>query len=208
MRGRGALPSRSIDWFATLARSRSRQPRALCFRKRRPSALLIVVLDCSASMLRAGALARAKGVASAMASQASRRQEAVALIWFGGTRVHVRRATRGRHAALARVVADLGAGGGTPLHGALQHVLTLSRQESHRAADLRVVLLTDGRTRTPLGDLPRLGVELDTTVVDCERTRMRLNRTRPIAARLGARYIHIDELTPTSRSPIAVHAAR
>lgn len=207
-RRRGALPSSSIDWFATLARERGARPLALRYRMRRPTALLIMVLDCSASMLRAGALARAKGVARALARRAAREREAVALIWFSGAQVHARRAIRGRHAVLARVFAELGAGGGTPLRGALHRALAISRQHAYGAANLELVLLTDGRTRTALCELPQLGNTIETVVVDCERTRPRLERTRAIADRLGGSYVHVDELTALNLPRTASDAAR
>jgi magnesium chelatase subunit ChlD-like protein len=60
------------------------------------------------------------------------------------------------------------------------------------------VLFTDGRSRDDVGGLTAAHPEVLCTLVDCERGPVRLGRARPIADRLSARYVHIDELWGSS----------
>jgi Mg-chelatase subunit ChlD len=62
------------------------------------------------------------------------------------------------------------------------------------AGERRFVLFTDGRSRDDLSGLAAAHPRVESTVVDCERGPVRLHRTRPLAERLTARYVHIDEL--------------
>jgi Mg-chelatase subunit ChlI/Mg-chelatase subunit ChlD len=219
-------PSRSIDWFATLANSRRpnqaqqrqkhRSPPSpltapapsdahihvakqvswdIRYRRRPMTrALTVVALDCSASMLRGGALAAAKGVARALLTAPGSARTELALIAFTGAQASacIARASGPR---LDRAVAQLGAGGGTPLRRALIDALALGRRADQRGATYkRLLLFTDGRTREPTSDLKPLREAFDVSVIDCERTRVRLGRARAIAHELDARYTHIDQL--------------
>jgi Mg-chelatase subunit ChlD len=142
-------------------------------------------------MQRAGALALAKGIALAAGASTRARCE-LALIAFSGA-PSATRVVRGSPSRIARALHALGAGGGTPLRRALLDALALGRRADRRGArDKRLWLLTDGRTRQPARDLAPLAAAFDVTVVDCERTRVRLARARRIAAELGARYLHAD----------------
>lgn len=195
-------PTRSIDWFATLARCRTPGLRDLRYR-RRPAAraLLVLALDCSSSMLRGGALAAAKGIAQALLDAPGSARTELALIAFSGARASacIARASRAR---FERALADLGAGGGTPLRRALIDALALGRRADLRGAPhKRLLLFTDGRTREPAGDLHALRAAFEVSVIDCERTRVRLGRARAIARELDARYAHVERLLPGPRIP-------
>jgi magnesium chelatase subunit D len=188
--------SKTINWFATLAHSRSRRVREIRYRIRPAApALVILVLDCSASMLRGGALAAAKAVALALAADAPRARTELALIAFSGSRARRIRMSRTHLTAFERVLTELGAGGGTPIGAALREACTLARQADRRgSSENRLVLMTDGRTREAIDGLPLRRAALNVTLVDCERTRIRLGRAHAIATELGARYVHVDQL--------------
>jgi magnesium chelatase subunit ChlD-like protein len=95
---------------------------------------------------------------------------------------------------LERALAQLGAGGGTPLRRALLESLALCRQPRYcgNGVEKRLLLLTDGRTREAVGDLRARCRSLEPCVVDCERAALRLGRARGLAAALGAGYVHVD----------------
>lgn len=198
-----------IDWFATLlagalvwagagrrASGGGRPGRAeLRYRARRaPCAQLwIVAIDCSASMLRAGALGRAKAVASALQARAARVGARLTLISFRGSGARTERGSMDRFAPLEQAIASLGAGGGTPLRDAVREAYT--HVERSGATAKRLVLLTDGRSREPVHDLARGRTALDVVVIDCERGPVRLGRADALAAALGGRCVHVDALT-------------
>ncbi|HEY6879119.1 MAG TPA: ATP-binding protein [Polyangiales bacterium] len=182
----------SVDWFATLARTRAPAERDLVRRARRAPnrALWVVAIDCSASMLRGGALASAKGVAQALAAQAHRAGAQVALIGFRGEHAELASSARDHRSTRERVLAALPAGGSTPLRAALHEALALCAARDDRSK--RIILLTDGRTRERLDAAAAPGVDI--TLIDCERGPLRLARAPALARSLGARYLHLDQL--------------
>jgi magnesium chelatase subunit D len=183
-----------IDWCATLLRSP--RPAFVDLRRRsRPSAgqqLWILALDCSASMLQSGALALAKGVAAALAARAKQAGAHVAVVSFAGESAHVQIGSRG----IARLIGELGAGGGTPLRRALLAALAVCRRPAYRerGIDRRLFVLTDGRSREVVADLRARCSALEPCVVDCERGALRLGRARGLAAELAAGYVQVDGL--------------
>jgi magnesium chelatase subunit ChlD-like protein len=181
-----------IDWFGTLLRC-PRPTFADLRRRLRPSAgerLWIIAIDCSASMLQSGALALAKGLAGSLAARASQRKERLALVSFAGEAVRLQLGSRG----LERAIAQLRAGGGTPLRRALLESLALCRQRDYCGSHIekRLLLLTDGRTREAVGDLRARCRSLQPCVLDCERGALRLGRARGLAAALDADYLHVE----------------
>lgn len=188
----GRQPSRRIDWFATLARAP--RPAVADLRHRRAHATRrcqMVLLDCSGSMLRAGALAAAKGVVRGMMLAATRRRIDLVLLTFGGARVRVERKAHGRRAAVERAIARIGAGGGTPLGAALRRATTLAQQIGAASGGVHLVVLTDGRVRDTAAMTPAPAAWTP-LLVDCERTRHRLGRARDVARGIGADYVHVD----------------
>ena len=198
-----ALAARgSVDWFATLARGQRPRHRADLEWRARASPrreLWVLAVDCSGSMLRGGALSRAKGLARALELEARRRGARTALIAFRDRSARLEVEPEGAPGRVLRSLDGMGGGGGTPLRRALLEVTRLSREARWQAPDVskRLVLLTDGRSREALHDLrvelDRLGV--DRTVIDCERRFVRLGRSGELARRLGARCVHADALT-------------
>jgi magnesium chelatase subunit D len=190
----------AIDWFGTLARHP--RPRFADLRRRvRPladPALWVIALDCSASMLRSGALASAKGAAQALVTRAAQAHAEVVLISFGGRDVR-REPTSRQPEQLGADIAALGAGGGTPLRRAVESALELLRSTgARRFGERRLLLFTDGRTRELVHDLAPAFGPIDACVIDCERGPVRLGLCARLARGIGGRLAHIDELVAAS----------
>ena len=194
--GAGRDAAGAIDWFASLLGSRKRRPRRDQLRRRARRSPLkqvwVLALDCSASMLRGGALAAAKGVAMSFASSARRAGAHVALITFRGGFARRAVETGASQARLRRTLAAQSGGGGTPFASALSDAQALFERPAFRSAKVRkhLVIFTDGRIREALETLPAPRAE--TLLVDCERSRIRLRRAPLLAARLRARYLALD----------------
>jgi magnesium chelatase subunit D len=201
---RGRRPARGgIDWCATLLAAPWPSFRDLRYRTRlqAPERLWIVALDCSASMLGSGALAAAKGVVQALVGQAARSTSHVALISFRQQGAQRELIARSRRERVDRTLVELGAGGGTPLRGALLEAIAVSRRPAYRGDQVEkcLLLLSDGRTRESVADLRFHFREIALTLLDCERGPLRLERARSLAAALGARYAHIDAMESLMR---------
>jgi Mg-chelatase subunit ChlD/MoxR-like ATPase len=217
-RGRTNANLGAIDWFATLSEYRracSRgesanvaaesmrgvatactrlRPRRdqLRYRERRTPAaqLWIVAVDCSSSMLRSGGLAVAKGVAHALEQSARRAGARLAVISFRGAGARLEVDSSPGRAVLPRAIAALGGGGGTPLHEALSAAQQLCKQTRWRTPGVfkRLLILTDGRVRSSPASAATLPTDLHRIVIDCERGRLRLDRSQQLAAALRADY--------------------
>jgi magnesium chelatase subunit D len=189
----------NVDWFSTLARTPRPGFADLRYRARRsgPEQLWVVAVDCSSSMLRAGALSLAKGVAQALQEQASRMGARLVLLSFQGASVRSDVHSNAGRGVFMRAVAELGAGGGTPLRAALHEALALCKRPAFRAQGMtrRLFLLTDGRTQERVSDLQVAMRKLDVVVLDCERGNLRLGRAQGLAQQLSGRYLHVDALS-------------
>ncbi|HMJ09783.1 MAG TPA: ATP-binding protein, partial [Polyangiaceae bacterium] len=148
-RATGSAARGAIDWFATLS-SGPPSRRELRYRARRGPAgeLVILLVDCSSSMLRSGGLAAAKAVARALALRARRTGTEFALISFRGSSAKLELGARREGTDLASAIAQLGAGGGTPLRKAmlLAHALCRRTRFSVPGMNRRLFLLSDGRS--------------------------------------------------------------
>jgi len=159
--------------------------------------LWVVALDCSASMLRSGALAAAKAAVQALESSALKHGSHLALLSFSGSSAQLQAGLGAARATRQRALHDLGGSGGTPLRAALHEAHTLCTSRRFHAADItkRIFLLTDGRTRESFGDGAGKDSRAEVVVIDCERGAVRLRRAEGIAGELGGRYLHVDELS-------------
>jgi magnesium chelatase subunit D len=188
----------ALDWFTTLLHTPRPRLSELRYRARRtgPEQLWIIAVDCSSSMLRAGALSVAKGVAQALQEKAVRSGARVALISFQGPAARANAHTNAGRGVFMRAISELGGGGGTPLRAALHEALALCKRPAFRVADVqkRLFLLTDGRTQERVTDLTVSLSKLDVLVLDCERSNVRLARAKALAKELSAHYLHVDAL--------------
>lgn len=184
-----------MAWLSTLLRGRPRTRHDLVHQPRssRPSELLLVIVDASASTRRHNALGQAKGVLCQVFDDAYRRRARLALLTASGASPRWQHQGLKASTALRPWLEALGAGGGTPLQQALeQAALWLAqRHKRYPAEQHRVLVLTDGRVKA----MPALSAfDCDALLVDIETGPIRLGRARELADRLGADYRHIDQL--------------
>jgi magnesium chelatase subunit ChlD-like protein len=184
-----------VDWPATLLQGRPRQRSDLRWQQRRSAAhpVWLVVVDASASTRRHGALADTKGVLAQLFDDAYRQRARLALLTASGSgpvwQCHGLKAS----AALQPWLAQLGAGGGTPLLAALEQAQEwlAHRMQRYPDEDRRCLVFTDGRLKSVHGvvELP-----CQALLVDMEKGPVRLGRARALATALGAEYRHLEDL--------------
>lgn len=182
----------AYDWPRTLMARGADALRAEHLRRRpqeaRSGALHCFLLDCSASMVAGGKLARAKGVLLALMDEAYRRRDRVALLCFGGDAVELRMPPRRAGAWNDAWLAPIGGGGGTPLALGVQQAAALLAR--HDSAQRWLWLLTDGRST----EHPARPAGIDAiSVLDFELPRQALRRAAALAERWQAGYMHADE---------------
>ncbi|NNJ15492.1 VWA domain-containing protein [Pseudomonas putida CSV86] len=195
-RGRGRSAGQGkVDWPATLLKGRPGKRGDLRWTQRHAASpeLWLVIVDASASTRRYQALSKAKGVLANFFDQAYRARARLALLTASGSTPRWQRHGLKASAALQPWLADLGAGGGTPLLAALEQARQwLShRQRQFPAEAQRCLVLTDGRLAL---DQPLQALPCSTLLLDMESAPIRLGRARQLAESLQAEYRHIDEL--------------
>ena len=162
-------------------------------RSQGPGELWVLVVDASASTRRHGALSQAKGLLGTVLEQAYQQRARIAVLQATGLQAQWPFQAQKSSAAMRAWVAELGAGGGTPLIEGLVQTgqwLTL-RQLSKPGEQQRVLIITDGRLR----EWPTLSsMACPTLVVDIESGPIRLGRAHLLAEQLGAEYRHIESL--------------
>lgn len=152
-------------------------------------ATVLLIIDASGSMAAQRRLARVKGAVEAALRLSYARRDRVAVVSFAGdgARTLVAPGTPIEQAAAS--IADLPAGGRTPLAEGLEHAHALIDSRDGRAT--LALLLTDGRATDRDGRaaraLARIAAAADrTVVVDLEEGRVRLGLAAELAARAGA----------------------
>jgi len=161
----------------------------------RSGALLCLVVDASGSMGARRRLARVKGALLGLLREAYVRRDRVALIAFAGRGPKLLCPPGTPPERVARAVAQLPAGGGTPLAEGLALAERVVRGERLRrgAGTALAFLFSDGRTRRPqlaLAAVRRLGAAVERlVVVDGERGPVRLGIAPLLAQAAGALYI-------------------
>ncbi|MFX1674861.1 VWA domain-containing protein [Paraburkholderia sp. A2WS-5] len=188
-----------MAWPATLARKGRSPLRADHLRfVRHESAdgtLHCFLLDCSASMLGGGRLARAKGLLVACFDHAAAEREEVSLISFGGGRADVRFGPAVPRWWNERWIQPLGGGGGTPFAlGVATAAGLLARAKRRKPSQQRVLwVVSDGRSR----EQPARPLAADRVVViDCAREAA--GRGEQLARAWGADYLLPEELVVIS----------
>ena len=187
----------AVAWEATLAAKRAAawQPAHLRFRKRAeaPRALHCFVLDCSASMLASGGLARAKGLIVAYFDRAAHARAETALICFGGAGAVRRFGPAVPRWWNARWLEPVDGGGGTPLADGIDAAASLLAQAARRdpVRQRWLWVLSDGRTReTPAR--PRAADHI--VFVDFDDAAVPLGRGARLADAWGAQWLTPDAL--------------
>lgn len=184
-----------IAWTQTLRHGRPQRYADLHWLQRRSRAdeLWLIIVDASASTRRHGALSQAKGLLAGVFDDAYRQRARLALLTASGANPQWQRQGLKASTALQPWLAQLGAGGGTPLLPALQQARQWlqRRQLSHPDELQRCLIVTDGRLKA---SSPQAQIPCQTCVIDIERGAIRLGRTRVLAEQLGAEYRHLDDL--------------
>jgi magnesium chelatase subunit ChlD-like protein len=158
-------------------------------RQARSGALHCFLLDCSASMLGGGNLARAKGLLLALMEEANRRRDHVALLCFAGQGVELRLPPRRASVWNDDWVCPIAGGGGTPLALGVQHAQQLLARSAARERWLW--LLTDGRSN----ECPARPESAEVVyVVDFETSRVPLRRAEALAADWRASHFLAHEV--------------
>ncbi len=178
------------DWFATLVANHGRWPwQQLKFQKARAGQpmLHLVLLDTSGSTLGRQLFGRAKGLVQNLARRAYGSRDQMAVMGFGNDRVTNILPRRRAPKDMLTQLDALPGGGGTPLRDALIKASRVIRQWQRREPGLKIrtYLITDGRIRHSVTDVPPLG---DCIVIDAEQGAVKRGRASVIAQQLGAAY--------------------
>ncbi|WP_338510463.1 VWA domain-containing protein [Pseudomonas trivialis] len=183
----------TVNWPGTLLGGRPHSREDLRFQQRNRAAheLWLVIVDASASTRRHSALTDAKGLLAQLFDDAYRQRARMALLTASGSspqwQVQGLKAAKG----LADWLAQLGAGGGTPLLAALSEAAQWLqvRRKRHPTEQQRLLIITDGRLKA-IDQLPQL--DCPGLLVDIERGPIRLGRAQQLADGLNLDYQHID----------------
>jgi magnesium chelatase subunit D len=197
---RAALQRRAADpTSAALDPTDLREARKV----RREGRTIVVALDTSGSMGTAVRVAAATGAVLGLLADAYLRRDQVALVAFrgeGATEVLPPTAS----VELARAcLADLPTGGATPLAEGLTLGLKVARRAANHDTVPLLVLLSDGRATGRPGafDEARDVAEaiakagIDAVVLDAEDPAAALGLAHELAQTMGARYVHLSEVT-------------
>ena len=174
-------------------------------REGRESNLVLFCVDASGSMAARTRMEQVKTAILSLLLDAYRRRDKVGLVTFRGCGAQVALPPTSSVDVAATRLADLPAGGRTPLAEGLLTTAEVLRIESIRDRRRRplVVVVTDGRathgphalarSRAAAAGLASLGVA--SVVVDCETGRFRMGLAAELAAHLGAEHVPLGEVT-------------
>ncbi|TCW18852.1 VWA domain-containing protein [Dietzia cinnamea] len=174
-------------------------------REGRESNLVLFCVDASGSMAARTRMEQVKTAILSLLLDAYRRRDKVGLVTFRGSAAHVTLPPTSSVDIAATRLAELPAGGRTPLAEGLLTAAEVLRIEGVRDPRRRalLVVVTDGRathgpdalarSRTAAAGLASLGVA--SVVVDCETGRFRMGLAAELAAHLGAEHVPLGEVT-------------
>ncbi|MGW1061078.1 magnesium chelatase subunit D family protein [Micromonospora rubida] len=182
----------------------------------RESNLVLLCVDASGSMAARRRMEQVKTAVLALLLDAYRRRDKVALVTFRQRTADVALPPTGSVEVASRRLADLPAGGRTPLAEGLERSAEVLRREALRDPSRRplLVVVTDGRATfgpDALGRAHRAAAHLaasgvQSVVVDCETGRFRLGLAAQLAASLQAEHVPLGEVTADGLTSV-VHAA-
>ncbi|KAA0918414.1 VWA domain-containing protein [Dietzia sp. ANT_WB102] len=174
-------------------------------REGRESNLVLFCVDASGSMAARTRMEQVKTAILSLLLDAYRRRDKVGLVTFRGSGAEIALPPTSSVDVAATRLAQLPAGGRTPLAEGLLATAEVLRIESVRDPQRRplVVVVTDGRathgphaldrSRAAAAGLASLGVA--SVVVDCETGRFRMGLASELAAHLGAEHLPLGEVT-------------
>ncbi|AWH94303.1 VWA domain-containing protein [Dietzia psychralcaliphila] len=174
-------------------------------REGREANLVLFCVDASGSMAARTRMEQVKTAILSLLLDAYRRRDKVGLVTFRGSGAQVALPPTSSVDVAAARLAELPAGGRTPLAEGLLTVAEVLRIERVRDPQRRplVVVVTDGRathgpdalarSRAAAAGLASHGVA--SVVVDCESGRFRMGLASELATHLGAEHIPLGEVT-------------
>ncbi|MDQ4053799.1 MAG: VWA domain-containing protein, partial [Actinomycetota bacterium] len=182
-------------------------------REGQESNLILFCVDASGSMAARRRMAQVKTAILSLLLDAYQRRDKVGLVTFRGDRADLALPPTGSIDIAATRLAELPAGGRTPLaEGLLEaaRVLELERIRDPRRRPLLVVV-TDGRATSGAGAVRRSGEAADilaragiaSLVVDCEAGSLRLGLASTLAERLRAEHVPVAEVSAPELARIA-----
>ena len=174
-------------------------------REGREANLVLFCVDASGSMAARTRMEQVKTAILSLLLDAYRRRDKVGLVTFRGAGAQIALPPTSSVDVAATRLAELPAGGRTPLAEGLLTAAEVLRIERVRDPQRRplLVVVTDGRatrgrdalarSRTAAAGLASLGVA--SVVVDCETGRFRMGLASELAGHLGADHIPLGEVT-------------
>lgn len=168
----------------------------------RESNLVLLVVDASGSMAARRRMEAVKTAVLSLLLDAYQRRDKVGLVTFRGSDATLALPPTSSVDAAARRLAELPAGGRTPLAEGLATAAEVLRRERIRDPRRRplLVVLTDGRATSgpdALSRADRVAAYLagyDAVVIDCETGRFRLGLAGRLAATMGADLVELGEV--------------
>jgi magnesium chelatase subunit D len=171
----------------------------------RESNLVLFCVDASGSMAAKRRMEQVKTAVLSLLLDAYQRRDKVGLVTFRGHRAELALPPTSSVDAAATRLADLPAGGRTPLAEGLvtaSEVLAVERIRDARRRPLLVVV-TDGRATSGADAVARSRLAADhlagqgvaSLVIDCESGPMRLGLARQLARHLAAEYVGVGEIS-------------
>ncbi|MAY42920.1 ATP-binding protein [Neptuniibacter sp. UBA847] len=181
------------DWFSTLLSSLpSWPPKQLKFKSRRQSEdlLHLVLLDTSASTLKAEGFAHAKGALLQISNQAYLAREQLALFGFGNNQVDTLLPKLRAPKELGKWLDNLPAGGGTPMREVFIQAKTYLEKLQRQNPQLKIhsYVLTDGRSSSSLEGIQLPG---ELVWIDTELSTVKRGKGQRFAEELNATYLSL-----------------
>ncbi|MCV2401334.1 ATP-binding protein [Marinomonas sp. C2222] len=183
-----------VDWFRSFVREPQAWPPSQLINKAEKtgqSSLHLILLDTSASTLKQGGFAKAKGVILDIANRAYLAREQISVLGFGQDNVSSILSKVRAPKEIANLINDLEAGGGTPFRVAIQNASRLLDKEHISQPDLvcYTYILTDGRTQADVSDISLRG---NVVLIDIENAPIKRGRGISLAEQLSAQYVAVD----------------
>ena len=193
---KGRTSSHKLDWFATIVANLESWPISkLRFKNTqtvRP-VLNLILLDTSASILKAQSFGKAKSVVMSIANTAYLAREQLTVLGFGNEDITTLLPQRRAPKSLKALLDNIPAAGGTPLREMLIHAADFQQKQLKTRPNLSIktFVISDGKTTQNFHDLSMLG---EVTVIDMEDSSVKRGRAQEIAEVLSARYFTLPQL--------------